>query len=100
MSTWTVKQSDYHRRLAVDLSDISTTGASAVAFRLRPSGGGTVVTVAGTIDSASRVSCQFVAPQLDTAGTYDLEVVLTYVDGTETAPTSGYVTVVIAARLA
>lgn len=100
MSSFAIKSGDYHRRLALDLTDLTTTGASGVAFKLRPREGGTVVTIAGTIDSASRISCQFAAPQLDVPGIYDLEAVLQYADGTETAPTSGYVTVVVQARLA
>lgn len=99
MSTWTVKQGDYHRRLAIDLTGITTAGASAVAMRLRPRQGGTVVTRTGTIDSPTRVSVQFVAPELDTAGVYDLETVLTYADGPETTPTEGFTTVVITPKL-
>jgi hypothetical protein len=100
MSTFAIKQGDYHRRLALDLTDISTTGASSVAMTMRPRDGGAAVTIAGVIDSATRVSCQFVAPQLATPGVYDLETTLTYADGTETAPTSGYTTVIVGARLA
>lgn len=99
MSTWTVKQGDYHRQIALDLTDITTTGASGVVFRLRPRQGGAVVSRAGTIVSATRVSCQFQAPELDTPGSYDLEATLTYVDGGETVPTSGYVLVEVLPRL-
>ena len=99
MATWIVKQGDYHRQIAVDLSDLATTGASSVAFKLRPAAGGATVTTAGVIASASRVTCQFANPALATPGTYFLEVVLTFADGTETAPTSGYVTVVVEPRL-
>lgn len=100
MSTFSIKTGDYHRRLSLDLTDLATTGASGVVFKMRPRDGGTVVTIAATIDSASRVSCQFVAPQLDVAGVYDLEAVLTFAYGTETAPTSGFTTVIVGARLA
>lgn len=100
MSTHTTKQGDYHRRLSLDLSDLATTGASGVTFRMRPRDGGTATTWAGVLDSASRVSCTFPAGSLDTAGVYLLEAALTFVDGTETVPTSGYVTVVVEASLA
>ena len=100
MSTWTVKQGDYHRQLTLDLTGISTTGATGVTFRMRPRGGGAlVVETAGTIESASQVSYQFVAPQLATAGVFQLEAMLTYDDGTETVPTESYVTVEVLARL-
>lgn len=100
MSTHTTKQGDYHRRIALDLSDLTTTGASGVTFRMRPREGGTVTSWAGTIDSASRVSATFPAGSLDTAGVYLLEAALAYGDGTETVPTSGYVTVVVEPKLA
>lgn len=100
MSTFTTKAGDYHRRIQLDLSDISTTGASGVTFRLQARGGGTLTSWAGVIDSASRVSAAFPAGSIDTAGVYLLEAALTYVDGTETVPTSGYVTVVVEATLA
>ena len=99
MATWTVKQNDYHRQLGIDLTELSTAGASSVSFRLRPAAGGTTVATVGVIASSSRVTCQFASPTLATPGTYFLEVVLTFADGTETAPTSGYVTVVVEPRL-
>ena len=96
MSTFHIKKGDYHRQLALDLSDITTTGATAVRFRMRPQAGGALVVDAdGTIVSATRVSYQFVSTQLNTAGIYNLEVALTYNDGVETVPTNGYVTVII-----
>lgn len=100
MSTFTIKQGDYHRRIQLDLSDLTTTGATGVTFRLQPRGGGTMTSWAGVIDSASRVSATFPAGSLDTAGVYLLEAALTFGDGTETVPTSGYVTVVVEAKLA
>lgn len=96
MSTHVTKKGDYHRQLQLTLSDLSTTGASAVRFRMRPRQGGTLtVDRNGAIDSATQVSLQFQAPELDTVGEFDLEVSLTYVDGTETVPTSGYVRVIV-----
>lgn len=99
MSTWNVKQGDYHRRLAIDLTGITTTGATGVVMRMRHREGGTLITRAGIIDSVSRVSCQFVAPELDVPGVYDLETVLTFDDGVETVPTAGFVQVVVAPKL-
>lgn len=99
MSTWTTKAGDYHRRIRLTLTDLTTTGASGVTFKLRPQQGGAVVTRSGVIDSATQVSCQFQEPDLDTPGVYSLEAVLQYVDGTETAPTTGYVTVVVEQKL-
>jgi hypothetical protein len=100
MSTFTIKQGDYHRRIALDLTDITTTGAIGVTFRMRPrGGGGLVVDAAGVIDTATRVSYQFTGTQLDTPGIYDLEAALAYADGTETVPTASYVSVVVVARL-
>lgn len=98
MSLFHIKQADYHRRLALDLTDIATTGATGVTFRLR-SAAGAVASGIGAIDSASRVSYQFTAPQLDVPGVYSLEAALTYPDGTETVPTVGYVTVVVEPKL-
>ena len=100
MATFLIKAGDYHRQLELDLTDILTTGASGVTFRMRTRGGSLVVDDAGTIVNASTVRYQFTAPQLDTPGTYFLEAVLTYIDGPETVPTSGYVTVVIVPSLA
>lgn len=95
-TTWTAKKGDKHRQIALDLTDISTTGASAVRFRMRArEGGALVVDANGVIDSATRVSYQFTGTQLDTPGVYDLEAALTYVDGVETVPTAGYVTVIV-----
>lgn len=100
MSTWRTKQGDYHRRCTLDLTNITTTGASSVRFKMRKRGD-TALTVdaLGTIDSPTRVSYQFTAPQLDVPGTYSLEVVLTYVDGTERVPTVGYLTAYIEPNL-
>lgn len=100
MTTWTCKAGDYHRQIALDLDEVSTSGASGVTFRMRPRGGGAlVVNAAGVIVSATRVSYQFTGTQLDTPDVYLLEAALTYADGTETVPTVGYVTVVIEAKL-
>lgn len=102
MSTWNCKTGDYHRRISLDLSDLETTGASGVTFRMRlREGGPLIVNDAGTIDSATRVSYQFTGTQLDVAGYYLLEVTLAFpADGSETAPTSGQVSVIIEPRLA
>jgi hypothetical protein len=100
MATFLIKAGDYHRQLQLDLTDILTTGASGVTFRMRSRDGALVVDNAGTIVDASTVRYQFTAPQLATPGTYQLEAVLTYLDGPETVPTSGYVTVVIVPSLA
>ena len=99
MSTFTIKQGDYHRQLALDLSDIATTGASSVVIRMRSRDGGSIINPTGTIASASRINVTFTGTQLDTAGVYLLEAALQYVDGPETVPTSGYVTVVVEAKL-
>jgi hypothetical protein len=99
MSSFNIKQGDYHRRIALDLTDVATTGATGVTFRVR-SPSGVVTTSAGVIDSTTRVSYQFTAPQLDVAGVFALEAALTYADGTETVPTVGYVTVVVEPKLA
>lgn len=100
MATWKCKAGDYHRQIALDLSDMTTTGATGVTFRMRlASGGSLVVNAAGVIESATRIRYQFTGTQLNTAGTYLLEATLTYSDGQETAPTSGQVEVVIEPRL-
>lgn len=100
MSTFFVKQGDYHRQLTLELAGLSSTGASEVRFRMRPQAGGSLtVDRVGTIVSAGRVALQFQAPELDTAGNYLLEASLVYVDGRETVPTQGYVTVVVVPAL-
>ena len=102
MTSWNCKTGDYHRRISITLTDLSTAGASGVTFRMRlRDGGPLVVNAAGTIDSATQVSYQFTGTQLDVAGYYLLEITLTYAgDGSETAPTSGQVSVIIEPRLA
>lgn len=100
MSVWTCKQGDLHRRITLNLQGLATTGASGVTFRMRPEGGGAlIVNAAGVITSASQVSYTFTGTQLDTAGRFNLEASLTFADGNETVPTSGYVTVIIEPRL-
>ena len=99
-TTWNCKAGDKHRQLAIDLTDLLTTGATAVRFRMQPREGGTLVVDAdGVIASATRVTYQFTGTQLDVPGVYLLEVMLTFPDGQETAPTSGHVVVVIEPRL-
>lgn len=99
MNVFDIKKGDYHRRLALSLTDITTTGATGVVFRIRPAGGGATVTANGTIISATQVGLQFVAPQLDTIGTFFVEAALTYPDGPETVPTVGYTTMVVGPSL-
>jgi hypothetical protein len=99
MSTFTIKAGDYHRQLGLDLSEITTTGASSVVIRMRPRDGGTVVNPTGVIASASRINVTFTGTQLDTPGVYLLEAALQYGDGPETVPTAGYVTVLVVAKL-
>lgn len=99
-ATFSIKQGDTHRRLQLELTDVTTTGATGVTFRMRSRQGGALkVNSPGTIDSASRVSYEFTAEQLDTPGVYDLEAALTFADGPETVPTSGYVTVNVEPKL-
>lgn len=98
--TFTIKQGDTHRRLQLTLTDLTTVDATGVHFRMRPQGGGALkVDAPGTIDSATQVSYEFTAGQLDTPGVYYLEAALTFADGPETVPTSGYVTVVVEPKL-
>lgn len=102
MSTFKVKQSNYHRQLTLELTDISTVGATAVRFRVQPeSPADAPLTVDrdGTIDGPTRVSLRFQAPELDTLGRYNLEISLTYPDGRETVPTEGFNTLVIGPEL-
>ena len=100
MSTFTIKEGDYHRQIRIDLRGLSTTDATGVVFRMVDASGAVIVNdAAGTIVDANTVSYQFEAPQLATAGTYQLEATLDYPDGEETAPTGGYVTVVVVPRL-
>lgn len=100
MPTFFTKQSDYHRRIRLTLTDISTTSATSVRFRMRPHAGGSlVVDRNGTIDNAGQVSLQFQSPELESTGLYDLEASLVYADGQETVPTSGFVQVQIMPRL-
>lgn len=101
MSQHTTKQGDYHRRLLLTLSDLPLTGASAVTFRMRPrDGGALVVNRAGALDIPNnQVSLTFQSPELDTPGMYDLEATVTFADGQETAPTDGYVQVLVENRL-
>lgn len=99
-AVWTCKTGDYHRRIALDLTGMTTSGATGVTFRMRRrDGGALVVNAAGVIESATRVGYQFTGTQLDTPGYYLLEASLTYADGQETAPTVGQVAVVIEPRL-
>lgn len=91
MSTWKIKKGDYHRRLTLDLTTITTVGASGVTFRIRKIGAAALtVDAAGVIDSPTRVSYQFVSPQLETVGRYRAEVRLQYLDGPESVPTEGW----------
>lgn len=100
MAVWTCKAGDLHRRITLNLDGGSTTGATGVTFKMRPAAGGAlVVDSAGVLTGAKQVSYTFTGIQLDTAGTYNLEARLTFSDGSETVPTSGYVTVVIEPRL-
>jgi hypothetical protein len=100
MSTWKTKQGSYHRRIAIDLTSISTVGASSVTFKMRKRGADAlVVDNVGTIDSPTRVSYQFVSPQLDDPGSYKLEIELQFVDGPERVPTEGFTTVIIEENL-
>lgn len=100
MSVWTCKAGDLHRRITLNLSGITTSGASGVTFRMRSEeGGALVVNAAGVLTSSSQVSYTFTGTQLDTAGRYNLEASLTFADGTETVPTSGYVTVIVEPKL-
>ena len=78
----------------------AATGATGVTFRMRPRNGGALVfTAPGTVTPPTQVSYQFTGTQLDTPGEYLLEATLTFPDGEETAPTSGYVVVSIEPRL-
>lgn len=100
MAEWRCKTGDYHRQIALELSDMTTSGATGVTFRMRlASGGALVVNSAGTIESSSKIRYQFTGTQLDTPGHYLLEATLTYPDGQETAPSSGQVDVIIESRL-
>lgn len=100
MATWKCKQGDLHRRITLNIDGISTAGATGVTFKMRStSGGALVVNNAGSITSPKQVSYTFTGTQLDTAGSYDLEAVLTFADGNEIVPTNGYVTVIIEPRL-
>lgn len=100
-TTWTCKTGDYRRRIALELTGMTTAGATGVTFRMRlRAGGPLVVNAAGVIESTTRVGYQFTGTQLDAPGYYLLEASLTYVDGQETAPTVGQVAVIIEARLA
>lgn len=100
MSTFHIKQGDYHRRIALTLDGLDGTTATGVTFRMKNRTTGTLVfSRAGVKDSATQVSLQFQAPELDTAGLYALEAALTFPDGTETVPTVGYVDVVIEPRI-
>lgn len=100
MSVWIAKVGDLHRRIALDLEGIETTGASSVRFRMRLRDSSTLTVDAnGVIDSATRVSYQFTGAQLDVAGVYLLEVVLIYPDGAETVPTSGQIQVLLEPHL-
>lgn len=94
-TAFNIKQGDYHRRIRLDLTDMTTTDATGVLFRMRLRSGGPLVVDdgAGTIDSTTRVSYQFQGTELDTPGLYDLEASVVFADGTETVPTVGYVTV-------
>lgn len=99
-TTWVAKAGDKHRRITLDLVDLDATGATGVTFRMRPRNGGALVfTAPGTVTPPTQVSYQFTGTQLDTPGEYLLEATLTFPDGEETAPTSGYVVVSIEPRL-
>lgn len=101
MSVFSIKQGDTHRRCALTLTSITTTGASGVTFRGKRRDGALKFTRAGTIDSPTQVSVAFQAGDIDEPGTYDLEATLTFSgSGEETAPTEGYVTMVVLPRLA
>ena len=96
-TVFNIKKGDYHRRIQLDLTEFTTTDATGVVFRMRPRGGGALVVDdgAGDLDSSTRVSYQFQAPELDTAGSFQLEASVVFPDGRETVPTTGFVTVTI-----
>lgn len=101
MSTFNIKQGDYHRRLVLTLDGLDGTTATGVTFRMKNRNTGALVfSAAGVKDSATQVSYTFTGTQLDTAGLFQLEAALTFPDGTETVPTVGYIDVVIEPKIA
>ncbi len=101
MSTFNIKQGDYHRRLVLVLDGLDATSATGVTFRMKSLATGALVfSRAGTKDSGSQVSFAFQSPELETAGRFALEAALTFADGPETVPTEGYVDVLIEPKIA
>lgn len=92
---------DTHRRLLATLENITTVGASGVTFKLRRRGsaGPNKAERAGTIVNDTQVSVQWQAADIDTPGTYDLKIVLTFGDGPENVPTEGFFTLIVGLSL-
>lgn len=100
MSTFSIKQGDYHRRLLLDLEGLDAADSTGVTFRMRNRRSGELVLDrAGLVNSASQVSLQFESPELDTPGLFDLEAALQFPDGSETVPTVGFVLVSVESKL-
>lgn len=107
MAQFSIKRNDRLPKIRMTLTDsngaaLNLTGA-AVLFRMKARGGtSTKISAAGTIVDAAGgiVEYPWAAGDTDTAGIYDAEWRLTYADGVQTVPTSGYVAIVVEQTLA
>lgn len=106
MSIFEIKRNDTLPQLRATLLDstgapLNLTGA-AVVFRMRAKGSAVLkINAAATVVSAllGTVAYTWQTGDTDTLSTYDAEWVLTYSNGVQTVPTSGYLAVKVSAAL-
>lgn len=80
-----------------DGTAVDLTNATGVVFRMGITPGSPKVSAAAVVVTASegRVKYEWVSGDVDTAGTYNGEWVVTFADGVQVVPSSGFVEVEI-----
>lgn len=108
MAEFIIKKDDLIPKLRIALTDsagaaVDLTGATAV-FRMRARGGALKITDQNAAvvapATAGIVEYTWAGTDTDTVGVYDAEVMLTYVNGDQTIPSAGFITVIVAPNLA
>lgn len=104
MSTFSIKQNDLLPALSAVLNDadgpVDLTGASSIAFHMRPVGSTTATTLTGTASivnaATGEVRYTWAGSDTATAGAYECEWEITWPGSKKmTFPSKGYDTVVI-----
>jgi len=108
MAEFVIKKGDLLPKIRIALTNtagtaLDLTGATA-EFRMRLREGAIKVddAVMSVVAPATGgiVEYTWAGTDTDTVGVYDSEVILTYVNGTQTIPSAGFVTVIVAPTLA